>query len=234
MTVVKSKRSLAECEYVNQAHIVLRKTREIMKLWPKHNSKVDVEPAIQAAHELMRLSVHANTIFAETPAEHEEKLRCLEKAYGLLNYLVMMCADWKEDNQKSASKKKNRKLPKSKRQAQYIIEEREAKARTAKKQAKCEAACKKTTKAHFEKPQKMCPIDPKKFETFAGAAVHAIGVFSGAVKRQRREYINSRIEYGMPVPERKIPAKMKDKVAQAESTNAMSKSNTVANPKPTD
>ena len=182
MAVAKSKRGVSSCEYVHQANIVLIQIKRLMRRWPKSRTYDDKKPALEAAHECLKLAVEANTIYASVAVEYERKLTCLEQAYARLNYLQMLCIDWmdnppqKHPNKKNVNERLIRIKPKDR--ATYVE-------KTPMNQTELKQYMKKNSQMMLAS-QPLFTLDV--FKDLSACLYHAIGVFTGAIKDARKKY----------------------------------------------
>lgn len=180
MSVPKEKRSIARCEYVNQARIVRNLTTNLMRKWPKSRFKIDSQYALDAANEMFNAAVEAFSIYAVYPCEHERKLNALETAHSRLNSLVVRADDWYRDIPCTRSTKK-----------QYAKMQPQSK-----KEAEVRQACQQSGEPipdQYLHNKKV--VSPERLKDYAGAISRALGVFTGAIKSQRAKYAKSVKDY---------------------------------------
>lgn len=184
MTVPKYKRKDAACEYINQARIVLKETTNLMRKWPKSRQRIEADNVMDIAYEMFKEACKAYSIYAVYPFENEMKLRGLENAHGLLNALSSLSSDWLDNPPQTKSKKSYNRYP--------AESKKEAEAR----------------QIYFETGEevpdqfkyKRYVVTPERLEKYAGTLYRAIGVFSGAIKAQRKFYSQSRETYSKNNP----------------------------------
>ena len=96
--VPKSKQTESvSTEYLRQARIVWRELVSIAKKLPKSRALTETQYVCRAGYDLMQAAAEADGIYVMTRRESEQRLSCLNDAYGRLCLIAMFIDSWLDD-----------------------------------------------------------------------------------------------------------------------------------------